>query len=635
MTNRTYVPNGSLANDTDVTRLAALRKIENRPNEEKKSPKNQQKKSLPKTLPSFFWHFLKQKWRWFVPMQVLYCAWAIDHTLFPYVISLLIDAITQFQGDRSQIWAAVTLPLVMGAILWLGVEVCYRFAGFLNSKASPWLESNIRMSLFEHCQHHSYSYFSSNFAGSLSNKIADMPNSATDILHLIMPLFVPVLVAIVISTTFFANLQPWFAVILLSWVIVHISIALIFSKRCAQYSNVHAEARTALSGKIVDSFTNHLNVRLFARHPFEKDYLSKYQKEERQKNTVSLRYIEKMKIALGIPAFLGPGVALNWYMIYCWQQGLITAGEVVFIFNTSWNILMMAWVAGLEIPTFFKEVGVCKQALTLVQDQHDIVDEPQAKPMKVTKGEIAFENVTFHYTPDRKVFRNKNIVIEAGTKVGLIGFSGSGKTTFVHLILRYFDVEEGRILIDGQDIALATQDSLRSQIAMIPQDASLFHRTLMENIRYGRPDATDEEVIEAAKQASCHEFIEKMPEKYHTYAGERGVKLSGGQRQRISIARAILKNARILILDEATSALDSVTEKQIQEDLGHLMEGRTAIVIAHRLSTLSGMDRILVFKEGEIVEDGSHEELLMADGHYAMMWNMQAGGFLPDSWEWE
>jgi len=254
-------------------------------------------------------------------------------------------------------------------------------------------------------------------------------------------------------------------------------------------------------------------------------------------------------------------------------------------------------------------------------------------PLVVKKGTIEFENVSFRYHKGRDIFLDKSLTIKGGEKVGLVGFSGSGKTTFVNLILRFFDVDEGRILIDGQNIADATQDSLRAQIAMIPQDTSLFHRTLMENIRYGKLDATDEEVIDASKRGHCHEFIMQLEEGYESLVGERGIKLSGGQRQRITVARAILKNAPILILDEATSALDSITEKYIKESLADLMRGRTTIVIAHRLSTLADMDRILVFKDGHVIEDGNHSALITLDGHYAKLWNMQAGGFLPEEEE--
>jgi ATP-binding cassette subfamily B protein len=282
----------------------------------------------------------------------------------------------------------------------------------------------------------------------------------------------------------------------------------------------------------------------------------------------------------------------------------------------------------LELPLFFKEVGTCRQALSIIQAPHDIVSHKQEK-LSVNKGEIAFQNVTFKYPQKNAIFENKNVVIKAGEKVGLVGFSGSGKTTFAHLILRYYDLDSGKILIDGQDISQVTLESLRDNIAMIPQDPTLFHRSIHENIGYGKAGATFQDVEEAARKANAEDFILKMPEKYEALVGERGVKLSGGQRQRIAIARAILKNAPILILDEATSALDSVTERNIQKGLEHLMKGKTTLVIAHRLSTLSGMDRILVFDQGRIIEEGSHDQLIRKKGgHYAMLWAMQAGGFL-------
>jgi ATP-binding cassette subfamily B protein len=282
------------------------------------------------------------------------------------------------------------------------------------------------------------------------------------------------------------------------------------------------------------------------------------------------------------------------------------------------------------LPNFFKEVGICNQALKLIERQHDVIDVEDAKEIKITKGVIKFENVTFNYRRGNNIFENKNVTINSKQKVGLVGFSGSGKTTFVNLMLRFFDIESGTIKIDEQDISKVRHESLCSQISLIPQDPTLFHRSIMDNIRYGNIDATNEDVVRVAKLAQCHEFIEQMPLAYDSPVGERGVKLSGGQRQRIAIARAILKNAPILILDEATSALDSVTEKHIQAGLKILMQGRTTIVIAHRLSTLSEMDRILVFDKGHIIEDGSHAELLKQNGHYAYMWNMQSGGFLPE-----
>jgi ATP-binding cassette, subfamily B, bacterial len=587
-------------------------------------------KELPKTLFAFFWFFIKKHWLLFALVQFFSFAWAIDHTFWPYIIMLLIDTITSIGVDRGEMWSLLAKPIWMGLTLWIGVEISFRLSGIFLAKVLPRIESDVRMAMIRYVEKHSYNYFSNNFAGSIANKISDMVQSMENILRLVIQLFIPVVLALIIAIVLFASINFYFALILVSWLVVHAGISLAFSKRCAHLADAHAVSRSSLAGKIVDSLTNHNNIRLFARYDYEMRYLSKYQNDEQQKHWLSLWYIEKMKFAMGLVTFLGAGIAMNWYMLYSWQQGDITAGEVVFIFNTSWNITMMAWLAALELPTLYKEIGVCKQALSIIQDPIEIEDDPQTKPLKVTQGVITFENVTFHYLPQSNIFQDKNITINAGEKVGLVGFSGSGKTTFVNLILRYFDVENGRILIDGQDIATVTQDSLREQIALIPQDATLFHRTLIENIRYGNLNASDEEIVAASQQASAHEFILKLAEGYETLVGERGIKLSGGQRQRISITRAILKNAPILILDEATSALDSVTEKLIQDSLKILMEGRTTIVIAHRLSTLSGMDRILVFKEGKIIEEGTHSELLEMSGHYATMWEMQAGGFLPD-----
>lgn len=588
---------------------------------------------MPKSLLPFIWHFIKKHWFLFAITQFFSFAWSIDHTFWPYIIMLLIDTITTYAGDRSDMWHLLATPITMGISLWLGVEISFRISGIALAKVFPQFEADVRLAMFEYVEKHSYNYFSNNFAGTLSNKISDMVQSMENILRLVIQLFLPVLLALIIAVFFFASVNINFALILIGWLVIHLGISFAYASKCAKLSDVHAASRSNLAGKIVDSLTNHNNVRLFARHHFELKYLSKYQNDEKTKHWDSLWYIEKMKLAMGIVSFFGAGLAMNGYMLYSWQQGTITAGEVVFIFNTSWNIVMMAWLAALELPSLYKEIGVCKQALSIIQDPIEITDAPQAKPLKVTHGEITFDNVSFHYRPEASIFEDKSITIHAGEKVGLVGFSGSGKTTFVNLILRYYDVEGGRILIDGQDIAEVTQDSLREQIALIPQDASLFHRSLIENIQYGRLNATDEEIVQAAKKAHAHEFIEKMAEGYHTPVGERGVKLSGGQRQRIAITRAILKDAKILILDEATSALDSVTERLIQDSLQDLMHGRTCIVIAHRLSTLSDMDRILVFKEGHIIEEGSHDELIAMGGHYATMWEMQAGGFLPDTTE--
>lgn len=593
----------------------------------------QNQTQLPKTFGSFVWFFIKKQWKQFSIAQFFSFAWSIDHTLWPLILMMVIDTISQHENDRSHIWSLLTVPITMGISLWIFIEIAYRASGFILAKAFPKLESDIRMAMLDYVQYHSHNYFGNHFAGSIANKISDMPQSTTRILQLVITLFLPVVLALIISLVLFFLISPYFAAILLGWIVVHMSVTFAFSKKCADYSHIHSESRSLLAGKIVDMLSNISSVRLFSRHKFEYQYISKFQADELKKHVKALAYIEKMKLFIGVVSLLGVGLLINWFMIYSWQQGNITTGEVVFIFNTTWNITIMAWLVSLELPNFYTEVGICRQAMSIIQEPHEIVDAPDAKELKIKQGEITFENVTFHYVPEHNIFQEKNITIHAGEKVGLVGLSGSGKSTFVHLILRFFDVENGRILIDGQDIATVTQESLRSNIAFIPQDTSLFHRTLWENIQYGRPESSIDEVIISSQKAHCDDFIEKMPEGYEALVGERGVKLSGGQRQRIAIARAILKDAPILILDEATSALDSMTERHIQEGLNELMTGRTTLVIAHRLSTLSGMDRILVFQKGKIIEEGTHEELLAQEGHYAMMWQMQAGGFLPDDLE--
>lgn len=583
---------------------------------------------LPKTLFPFFLHFLKkQKWT-FVLIQIGCLAWALDHTLWPVVIEKLIDTLNNYTGDRSGIFTALTPILFFGATLWLTNELGFRMAGILFAKASPKMEADIRMSIFDYVQRHSYRYFSNQFPGSLSNKINDLPQCITKIIQLITAIFVPVFVAILISSTLFILLNPIFAAILATWLVLHLGVCFVSAGKLDQLSLQHAEARSNLSGKIVDSLSNYLNVKLFARFNAERNFIEDYQNRELALHKISLMHIEKVKLILGVLSFIFPGILMTYAIISAWKTNQITTGETIFILNTSWNITMMVWFAGLELPNFFKEVGIAKQALTLIQAPHEIVDQPDAKELVVNRGEITFDHVTFYYSRARALFRDKMLTIASGENVGLVGFSGSGKTSFINLILRHFEVDKGRILIDGQDISKVTQNSLRKAIAMIPQEPVLFHRTLMENIRYGNPEASDSDVMEACIKAHCHEFIIKMPDGYNTLVGDRGLKLSGGQRQRIAIARAILKNAPILILDEATSALDSITEKHIQEDLNDLMYGRTTIVIAHRLSTIAALDRILVFDNGEVVEEGTHHELIELGGRYAEMWKMQAGGFI-------
>lgn len=581
-----------------------------------------------KSVISFIWKFVHLQFWSFFFIFLLSLLWSIDSTVWPYLLRLIIDTLTRYDMDRAAAWMALKWLLVAGICLWVSIEAGFRCRDFLRARAFPKLEADIRMAMFDHIQHHSPKYFNEHFAGSLSNKIGDMTTHVTSILHNLM-IFIPALASSILILVFFSKVNPIFAMILAIWIATHFTVWFFFISKCVDYSNRHGEARSTLAGKIVDSFTNNFAVNLFSRFQFENQRIGSYQKIEQEKNHQAQHWVALTLLVLSV-VFLVGIITLNGFLILYWTQNKISTGEVIQVFNTTFNVVMILWVAGDQLPQFFKSVGIISQALSVMHDPQDVIDPPDTPPLIVKKGEIIFEDVSFHYG-EKRLFENKNVYIKGGEKIGLVGYSGAGKSTFVNLILRFYPIKKGRILIDGQDIAHITLDSLRNNVALIPQDPLLFHRTLEENIQYGNIQASQEEVFQAAKLAHCEEFIRKCPKGYASLVGERGTKLSGGERQRIAIARAILAASPILILDEATSSLDSVTEKFIQESLEHLMQNRTTIVIAHRLSTLAKMDRILVFDQGKVVEEGSHSDLMAQGGHYARMWQMQAGGFLPEN----
>jgi ATP-binding cassette subfamily B protein len=588
-------------------------------------------KELPKTLPGIFLHFMRPHWLGFTLMFLGGLGWGFQSSLFPLFIQLVIDKSTEFAVHREQIFTGLGWILFALIAIWVIIDIGFRVYDFVSAVIIPKFQAAIRMSFLEYSLGHSHRYFSDQFAGTIGSRISRMPEAMTQIIITSVTIFFPIILAFFINAIILYRAKPIFGIISIVWFLLHMLLSYLFTRKCAVYSEVHSESLTKLNGKIVDTITNIMNVRLFSHKKFEMQYNHRFQSDEIKKNTQFLRYNAWMQLCLGTISIIF-FAAMIYLGVWAFQKEWISLGELALVF-TSLNLIGLAWYMGMNFIQFFKEIGAAREALQLIQTPYEIQDVDRAKPLIVSKGKIVFENVTFHYSAGRNLFKDKKVTIEAGEKLGLVGFSGSGKTTFVNLIMRSFDPISGKILIDGQNIADVTQASLRSQIALIPQDPSLFHRTLIENIRYGNLDASDDAVLEASKQAHCDEFIQHLEEGYETLVGERGIKLSGGQRQRIAIARAILKNAPILILDEATSSLDSVTEKYIQEAIKKLTEQRTTIVIAHRLSTLSGMDRILVFKEGQIVEEGTHASLLALQGHYALLWGLQAGGFLPDTQE--
>lgn len=589
--------------------------------------------NFPKTLWSFIIHFSKPyAWYFFSILLALSLVALITNAWVPAVLQTILDQVATFNVSKGQshLFRMVVVPCISYVVLSELLDLFWRFYDYLTLKSLPSIKKNLIAALFDYISLHSYSYFQNNFAGGIANRISDMARGVENILIIILETAILQILSLLVATWTMYQVHPYFAYWFLLWLSVFVANVYWQSKKGHALSQIFSESRTKTMGKIVDVVGNIMCVKLFSRRGFESRYLARYLSDNLQKDQGLQAYMIVMKLIQGIQV----SVLLLGFLtvlIKLLMQGQVSVGDFGLMLSLSASVVQGLWYLASHFVMFAQEVGTCHQALSLVTAGHEIPDHPEAGHLKVPHGEILFDKVSFHYERGKNIFRDKTIKILGGQKVGLVGFSGSGKTTFVNLILRFFDVAAGRILIDGQDISQITQDSLRSQIAVIPQDPLLFHRSLLENIRYGRLEASDEEVMEASRKAHAHDFIEKLDQGYQRVVGERGVKLSGGQKQRIAIARAILKNAPILILDEATSSLDSVTEKKIQESVAYVMQNRTSIVIAHRLSTLSDMDRILVFSGGQVVEDGTHDELIAIDGgHYSKLWTMQAGGFLPE-----
>lgn len=581
------------------------------------------------TLRHFFFTILKPYKGLLSIMAIIGVLWALVNAFMPYMQKLIIDHVVDSAVDRANIVASVAPYALAYVGLWVALATNMRVLDWVKLKLLPSLREDVMKDMFSYLTQHSHQYFQNQFAGSLINKVLDMQSGIVDIFNTLDDMYAQslgLLVAIIVLSL----VHPVFAVILVGWAVVFLVITFLFLNSIKELSHLFSASKTTVVGKMVDSVGNILNVRLFARHQQENQYIGVSIDDAVQKDRAMQAKIIKMRLFWDVSIITLMSFNL-YFLLKMYSEQNATVGDFAFVISLSVSILWNLWFMASQFVSFSEQIGRCNQALSIISKPHDIVDIENAKLLIVSKGEINFHNVTFHYDEGAHIFKNKNLTIPGGQKVGLVGFTGSGKSSLVNLIMRLFEVESGEIIIDGQNINKVTQTSLREQIGFIPQDVSLFHRTLMDNIRFGSLNATDQEVMIAAKKAHCDEFISKLPQGYQSMVGERGVKLSGGQRQRIAIARAILKNAPILILDEATSSLDSVTENYIQESLSILMQNKTTIVIAHRLSTLSKMDRILVLDDGKIIEDGTHEELVAKGGHYAKMWHMQAGGFLPMS----
>jgi ATP-binding cassette subfamily B protein len=583
---------------------------------------------LSKNLWSFVWHFLKS-YKYIVIIYV--CIAMLSGCWGPFnsiLVKTMIDALSLSPNENISLLSWIATLFVLNFIVF--DNFTWRSIGYLNYKFQPVIKNQIISEIFSFVLGSSHQFFHSNLSGRISSQINTLADNIERILHHMASDFIRGFSLLLVAFISMYSVNPTFFYTLAVWFVAFSSFSLFMSKRLIKLSDIHTAAESAISGQLVDSITNVNAVGIFARRAYEISRLEKFLLTTKTTFRTQEMFLLKLYSVQGalIASLLG---FMVYFLVRLYQNHVISVGDFALILGLSMEVGHMTWYTMLRANDFYEAVGKCKQSLSCLIVPQEIKDKKDAQNLVVTKGQITFSNVKFHYKGTEPLFQKKSVTIEAGQKVGLVGYSGGGKSTFVNLILRLYDVTDGRILIDDQNIRDVTQDSLRSHIAMIPQDASLFHRTLMENIRYGRIEATDAEVILASKKAHAHEFISKLPESYASPVGERGVKLSGGQRQRIAIARAILKNAPILILDEATSQLDSVTESNIQESLWELMQGKTTIIIAHRLSTLLQMDRIMVFDQGKIVEDGTHTELLGKNGLYKTLWDAQVGGFLLDN----
>jgi len=546
----------------------------------------------------------------------------------PYLIKTIINRVSMHQS--GDLFTAVWPPVVVLLCLQFMLSLSYRvYDYFVNISMVPKLRGNIveqsTMSLLQQ----SHNFFQNTFGGSLANKVNDLSHSIPELLQITIDRLFFLISIIFCAIVALACVNYKFAILMFVWVVLFTGWVLFNYRRIAELSEQWSEDLSTITGRVVDIFSNVLSVRLFSskqrEETFLQDAVNNSIRVEKQMGWIYLRIF----LCYGVLSFILTALSI-YFLIIGKQRGYLSVGDFTMVFMINIEVMNNLWMLTKDLASFSRVCGKIKQSLNIVLTTSEMADTPNAKPLVITHGSIEFVNVNFNYHEHAAIFSNKNIMIPAGQKVGLVGYSGGGKSTFVNLILRLYDITSGNILIDGQDIRSVTQDSLHDAIGMIPQDPLLFHRTLFANIQYAKPGASEQEIYAAAKRAHTDEFIAKLPHGYDSMVGERGIKLSGGQRQRIAIARAMLKNAPILILDEATSQLDSVTEHLIQDSLWELMQNKTTIVVAHRLSTLLHMDRILVFENGTVVEDGTHTALLAQGGLYKTLWAAQVGGFLPN-----
>lgn len=555
---------------------------------------------------------------------------ALTSALVPYIYKSIVDTISSpgvLSGDISLIRAELFQYIFYVIVVLIGTRLFFIIGDYSITYFQNKVLRELNNFTFEVILKHSYQFFINSFTGSLVKKAGRFVNSFEDIGDIfVYNIFVSFIKIVSVFGVLF-YVEPILGIIFLSWSFVFILVSYFFARRKIKYDLVEAEMDSRLTARASDVFTNVLNLKMFSsimREIFAFNIVATNQMVARQKawNYQNFVYILQGALVMWLQVFS------LYAVVVLWLDGVVSVGTIILVIAYTDTILESIWHLGKQLTRLSKAFSNASEMVEIIEIPNEINDPQTPEKLKIKKGHVFFDNVSFSYNQGNEIFSDFNMEISAGEKVGVVGTSGAGKSTITKLILRFADVTGGSIKIDGQDIRDISQDDLRSVISYVPQDPILFHRSLFENIAYGKIDAGTKEIVGASKKAHADDFISRLPHKYETMVGERGVKLSGGERQRVALARAILKNAPLLILDEATSSLDSESEKFIQESLDALMKGKTTIVIAHRLSTIQKMDRIIVLEGGKIVEEGSHAFLLEKNGRYAKLWEHQSGGFI-------
>ncbi len=589
--------------------------------------------SLTRRTLHYYWAVTKNHMGYFIGLMLsTICFVALLTYGNPFVMSLIVDRVSAEPVAADQVFN-VFGPYILALVL-INVfgQTASKLQDFFLFKLEIAVSYDLATMSFDALSNQSMTFHSNRYGGTLVSQTTKFTNAYNQVIETINFPFMPVLCSVTFTILILAPRVPIYVAILLVLLIIYACISYLMYKRILHLNEEAAGAQNQLSGELSDAVTNILSVKTSGREDYERELFDKANKEVVRRDTKRmLSSLTRGIITVCITVTIMSVVAVFIAGGNAWFG--ITPGTLVMMFTYTYTITNQFNFINTGLQRFNRAFGDASGMTEVLDEPRLVDDEPDAKPLEVTEGAIDFSGLNFWYTDGdtkTKVFDEFNLHIPAGQRVGLVGKSGAGKTTLTKLLLRLSDIQEGEILIDGQNVAKTTQQSLRRQVAYVPQEALLFHRTIAENIAYGRPDATMEQIREAARQANALEFIEQLPEGFETITGERGIKLSGGQRQRIAIARAMLADCPILVLDEATSALDSESEKLVQDALEKLMRGRTSIVVAHRLSTVASLDRIVVLDHGKIVEDGPHAELVDQGGEYASLWNRQTGGYMED-----